>query len=53
MGSAPADFNLMEEKITVTWAWNYGEKPIPYAQAKVQLGVKVEAGHRWPDRKHL
>ncbi len=42
---APADFNLMEEKITVTWDWNYGEKPYPgMPKPKVKARpVKVEA----------
>lgn len=42
---APEDFNLMDEKVTISWDMNYGEKPQPGAsQPKVKAKpVKVEA----------
>jgi len=42
---APEDFNLMKEKLTISWDMNYGEKPVPGgSQSKVKAKpVKVEA----------
>ncbi|NLB78319.1 MAG: ABC transporter permease [Clostridiaceae bacterium] len=42
---APEDFNLMDEKVTISWDMNYGEKPQPgMEQPKVKAKpVKVEA----------
>lgn len=42
---APEDFDLMDEKVTLSWDMNYGEKPQPGAsQPKVKAKpVKVEA----------
>ncbi|HHU89515.1 MAG TPA: ABC transporter permease [Clostridiaceae bacterium] len=42
---APEDFDLMEEKVTISWDMNYGEKPQPgVSQPKVKAKpVKVEA----------